>query len=173
MPSGICLTEESRLGIPLVRFACEFGACAPGFPSRSHGSFAADSKRLPGTATPRRSTPGALAIILLTANGVGTNDIMRRTGRSKTCIWRWQAWFMEGGLGGLLRDKTWPSRIAPLGPEVAQRVAALTLTDPPAETTHWTAHLMARTSGTSASAVRRIWKPHGLQPHCYRRQVLE
>lgn len=32
---------------------------------------------------------------------------------------------MEEGLGGLLRDKTLPSRIAPLGPEVAERVAAL------------------------------------------------
>lgn len=36
---------------------------------------------------------------------------------------------------------------------------------PRPETTHWTADLMARTSGISASAVRRIWKAHGLQPH--------
>jgi transposase len=75
---------------------------------------------------------------------------------------------MEEGVDGLLRDKTRPSRIAPLGPEVAERVVALTLTDPPAETTHWTADLMARASGISASAVRRIWKAHGLQPHRYR-----
>jgi hypothetical protein len=27
---------------------------------------------------------------------------------------------------------------------------------------------MARASGISASAVRRIWKAHGLQPHRYR-----
>jgi len=33
---------------------------------------------------------------------------------------------------GLLRDKTRPSRVPPLGPEVAERVVALTLTDPPA-----------------------------------------
>jgi hypothetical protein len=48
---------------------------------------------------------------------------------------------------------------------VAERVVALTLADPPTETTHWTADLMARASGISASAVRRIWKVHGLQPH--------
>ena len=108
------------------------------------------------------------AIILLSANGVGTNDIMRRTGKSKTCVWRWQERFMAEGVDGLLRDKTRPSRIPPLGPEVAERVVALTLTDPPAETTHWTADLMARASGISASAVRRIWKAHGLQPHRYR-----
>ena len=29
-------------------------------------------------------------IVLLTAEGVGTNAIMRRTGNSKTCVWRWQ-----------------------------------------------------------------------------------
>ena len=89
------------------------------------------------------------AIVLLSADGVGTNDIMRRTAKSKTCVWRWQERFMEEGTDGLLRDKTRPSRIPPLGPEVAERVVALTLTDPSAETTHWTADLMARASGIS------------------------
>jgi transposase len=105
------------------------------------------------------------AIVLLTADGVGTNEIMRQTGKSKTCVWRWQERFMEAGVEGLLRDKTRPSRIPKLGPEVAERVVALTLAEPPAETTHWTADLMARASGISASAVRRIWMAHGLQPH--------
>ena len=72
---------------------------------------------------------------------------------------------MREGFFGLLRDKTRPSRIKPLGPHVAERVVALTLADPPGETTHWTADAMAKTSGISASAVRRIWKAHGLQPH--------
>jgi len=48
---------------------------------------------------------------------------------------------------------------------VAERVVALTLKDPPGETTHWTADMMARTVSISASAVRRIWRAHGLQPH--------
>ena len=56
------------------------------------------------------------AIVLLSADGVGTNEIMRRTGKSKTCVWRWQERFMQEGIEGLLRDKTRPSRIAPLGP---------------------------------------------------------
>ena len=87
------------------------------------------------------------AIILSSADGVGTNEIMRRTGKSKTCVWRWQERFMKEGIAGLLHDKTRPSRIPPLGPEVAARVVALTLADPPVETTHWTADLMARASG--------------------------
>jgi transposase len=90
---------------------------------------------------------------------------MREAGVSKTAVWRWQERFMREGFFGLLRDKTRPSRIKPLGPHVAERVVALTLADPPGETTHWTADAMAKTSGISASAVRRIWKAHGLQPH--------
>jgi transposase len=107
-------------------------------------------------------------IILLSADGVGTAAIMRQTGKSKTCIWRWQERFMAAGAAGLLRDKTRPSRIAPLKPDVIERVVALTLTDAPGETTHWTAVMMAAASKISASAVRRIWKAHGLQPHRYR-----
>ena len=104
-------------------------------------------------------------IVLFTADGVGTNEIMRRTGKSKTCVWRWQERFIEEGFEGLLRDKTRPSRIKPLGGEAAERVVALTLGDPPGETTHWTGALMAKASGLSVSSVQRIWRAHGLQPH--------
>jgi hypothetical protein len=44
----------------------------------------------------------------LSADGVGTHEIMRRTGKSKTCVWRWQERFMQAGYDGLLRDKTRP-----------------------------------------------------------------
>ena len=78
-------------------------------------------------------------IVLLSAGGVGTNEIMRQTGKSKTCVWRWQERFMQEGYGGLLRDKTRPSRIPPLGPDITERVVMLTQTEPPTEATHWTA----------------------------------
>ena len=107
-------------------------------------------------------------IVLLTDAGAGTVAIMRAADVSKTAVWRWQERFMVEGVAGLLRDKTRPSRVAPLGPEVADRVVALTLLDAPGETTHWTADQMAAASGISASAVRRIWKAHGLQPHRWR-----
>ena len=57
-------------------------------------------------------------IVLLSAEGVGTVEIMRRTGTSKTCVWRWQERFAEAGVDGLLRDKTRPSRVPPLGQDV-------------------------------------------------------
>src|SRR5436190_17322591 len=86
-------------------------------------------------------------IVLLSAGGAGTNAIMRQTGKSKTCVWRWQERFATEGFEGLLRDKTRPCRIKPLGDDVAARIVALT-------TTHWTGALMAKASGVSLSSVQ-------------------
>ena len=44
----------------------------------------------------------------MSAVGVGTNEIMRQTGKSKTCVWRWQERFMQAGYDALLRDNTNP-----------------------------------------------------------------
>ena len=104
-------------------------------------------------------------IVLLTAAGLGTVEIMRRTGKSKTCVWRWQERFMAAGVDGLLREKTRPSRVPPLSAEIVERVVALTQTDPPGEVTHWTGAAMAQAAGISVSSVQRIWRAHGLQPH--------
>jgi transposase len=104
-------------------------------------------------------------IVLLSADGHGTAEIMRLTGKAKTCVWRWQERFMVAGADGLLRDKTRASRIPPLGERVVERVVALTLTEPPGETTHWTSAAMAQAAGISISSVQRIWRGHGLQPH--------
>jgi transposase len=104
-------------------------------------------------------------IVLLSADGLGTNAIMRETGKSKTCVWRWQERFAEQGVDGLLRDKTRPSRIPPLPPEIVQRVVELTFSEPPREATHWTGAMMAEAVGISVSSVQRIWRAHGLQPH--------
>jgi hypothetical protein len=66
-------------------------------------------------------------IILLTADGCGTAEIMQATGKAKTVIWRWQERFRDHGAAGLWRDKTRPSRIPPLSPEVAERAGNLRL----------------------------------------------
>ena len=129
---------------------------------------AADRRRLEVIAGDRNSPHKHVwrsQIVLLTADGVGTSEIMRRTGKAKTCVWRWQERFMHEGVAGLLRDKTRPSRIPPLGPDVAARVVALTQGEPPGETTHWTAAAMAKAAGISLSSVQRVWRAHGLQPH--------
>jgi transposase len=104
-------------------------------------------------------------IVLLSGEGLGTNAIMRETGKSKTCVWRWQERFAAEGFEGLLRDKTRPSRIPKLDTAVAERVVALTMEPPSSEATHWTGAAMAQAAGVSVSSVQRIWRAHGLQPH--------
>src|ERR1700693_2970223 len=103
-------------------------------------------------------------IVLLTADGCGTAEIMRDAGVSKTAVWRWQERFMTDGVAGLLRDKTRPSRIPPLEAEIAARVVSATQADPPGETTHWTAAAMAKVQGISVSSVQRNWHSHGFEP---------
>jgi transposase len=77
-------------------------------------------------------------IVLATADGLGTASIMSTAGVSKTAVWRWQERFMDAGVDGLLRDKTRPARVPRLADDVAERIVALTLAEPPGETTHWT-----------------------------------
>ena len=132
---------------------------------------AADRARLEAIVADRNSSQKHVwraRIVLLTEDGVGTNEIMRRTGTSKVTVWRWQERFMRAGMAGLLRDQTRPSRIPPLPARVRERTVALTLDDPPGEATHWTAAMMAKAIGISVSSVQRIWRAHGLQPHCVR-----
>ena len=128
---------------------------------------AADRARLEAIVADRNSPQKHVwraRIVLLTADGLGTNEIMRRTGKSKTCLWRWQERFMHEGVGGLLHDRTRPSRVPRLTPAIGERVVALTQADPPGETTHWTATAMAALVRISVSSVQRIWRSHGLQP---------
>jgi transposase len=128
----------------------------------------ADRERLLAVSSDRNSPQKHVwraRILLLTAQGLGTAEIMREARVAKTAVWRWQERFMREGVDGLLRDKTRPSRIPPLAPEIAERVVALTLGVPPGATTHWTAPMMAKVVGISVSSVQRIWRAHGLQPH--------
>lgn len=129
---------------------------------------AADRQRLAAIVADRNSLQKHVwraHIVLLTADGCGTAEIMRRSGKSKTAVWRWQERFMAEGVEGLLRDKTRSARLPPLGAEVEQAVVSRTLGPASGETTHWTAAAMAKASGISISSVQRIWRRHGLQPH--------
>jgi hypothetical protein len=69
-------------------------------------------------------------IILATAEGCGTAEIMRRSGKSKPVVWRWQARFMAEGVEGLTRDKTRKPGKQPLPTGTVQRVVDLALGPP-------------------------------------------
>ena len=107
-------------------------------------------------------------IVLLTADGLGTNAIMRRTGKSKPCVWRWQERFMTDGVDGLLHDKTRPPGKAPIPEAIVAELIEKTLHETPPEATHWTVRDMAKAMGIAASTVQKIWRAHGLAPHRFR-----
>ena len=104
-------------------------------------------------------------IILATAAGCGTAEIMRRAGVSKPCVWRWQRRFMEAGVDALLHDKTRKPGKAPVPEPIVAQLVERTLGAPPGETTHWTSRAMADVMGLAISTVQKIWRAHGLAPH--------
>jgi len=63
--------------------------------------------------------------------GCGTAETMRRSGKSKPVVWRWQARFMAEGVAGLTRDTTRKPGKQPLPTTTVQRVVELTLGPPP------------------------------------------
>ena len=119
-----------------------------------------------------RNTPRKVAwraeIVLATADGCGTNEIMRRAETSKPTVWRWQARYLDEGVAGLRRDKTRPSRVPPLPRETRLKVITRTVQETPPNATHWSRALMAEAAGISPSSVGRIWAEAGLKPHLVR-----
>jgi transposase len=108
-------------------------------------------------------------IVLATADGLGTNAIMRRSGKSKPCVWRWQERYIEEGIEGLLRDKTRPPGRKPLSAAIKRKVLAKTASERPPNATHWSIRSMAKAVGISRTSVQRIWAEAGLKPHLVRR----
>lgn len=128
----------------------------------------ADRVRLEAIVRDRNSIQKHVAranVILATADGCGTMEVVRRSGLSKPVVWRWQERFMHEGVDGLLRDKTRPPGKAPLPDGTVARVLELTLGEPPGEATHWSGRTMAEAAGISLRSVQRIWSAHNLQPH--------
>ena len=112
------------------------------------------------------SMPAGLAqrarIVLLAADGAGTNEIVTRVGVSKPTVIAWKKRYAAEGIGGL-DDRPKPGRPAQVD-EVA--VVLATLEPPPEElgVTHWSSRLLAGQLGISNVWVARIWRKWGLQP---------
>jgi hypothetical protein len=104
-------------------------------------------------------------IVLATAEGLGTAEIMRRSGVSKPVVWRWQERFMQEGVDGLLRNKTRKPGKAPLPAATVQHVIDLALGPPPGETTYWAGRMFAQAAGISLRSAQRILEAHQLAPH--------
>jgi transposase len=107
-------------------------------------------------------------IVLLTADGVGVMAIMREVGVSKTTVWRWQDYFVEAGVAGLVQGRSKPPGKKPLDAAIKLKVIEKTIKEHPANATHWSVRSMAAEMGISHTSVQRIWNQHGLKPHLAR-----
>jgi hypothetical protein len=85
---------------------------------------------------------------------------MRRAGKSKPVVWRWEARFMaEGATGSPATRRASPAR------NRFPRPVDLTLGPPPGDATHWTFRMLAKAAGVSLRSVQRILAAHRLAPH--------
>ena len=118
------------------------------------------------------NTPQKIAkrtrIVLMTADGYGVMAIMREAGVSKTTVWRWQSYFAEAGVEGLIRGRSKPPGRQPLSAAIKLEVVEKTVKERPANATHWSVRSMAEEMGISHTSVQRIWAEHGLKPHLVR-----
>src|SRR3954468_23077772 len=101
-------------------------------------------------------------IVLLAADGVGTNEIVRRVGVSKPTVIAWKKRYAAEGIGGL-QDRAKPGR-----PRTVDDIEIVLMTlEPPPErlgVTHWSSRLLAKELGVSNVKVADVWREWGLQP---------
>ncbi len=101
-------------------------------------------------------------IVLLAGGGLGTSEIVRRTGVSKPTVIAWKRRYAAEGIGGLA-DRPRPGK-----PRTTDDVAVVLATlEPPPErlgVTHWSSRLLAAELGLSNVKVAKVWREWDLQP---------
>jgi len=128
-----------------------------------------DDERAQLEAWARRPTSAlALAqrsrIVLAAAEGVKNIEIARRLGVGRPMVTKWRNRFGEHRLDGLL-DEPRPGQPRTICDAQVEEVITKTLESTPRDATHWSTRSMASEVGLTQSAVHRIWKAFGLQPH--------
>jgi transposase len=116
----------------------------------------------------RRTSAQALAqrsrIVLAAAGGKSTSEIAAEMGITRGMAAKWRSRFAEQRLDGLL-DEPRPGRPRTVTDAQVEAVIVRTLETTPKDATHWSTRSLAAQLGLSQSAVARIWRAFGLQPH--------
>ena len=118
--------------------------------------------------TRRRKTAAGLAqrarIVLLAADGLSNTEVAMHERCDRNTAGKWRSRFASQGVDGLL-DEPRPGRPRLITDPDVEAVIVKTLEEQPRDATHWSTRSMARATGMSQSAVSRIWRAFGLQPH--------
>jgi transposase len=116
----------------------------------------------------RLTTSRALAersrIVLLVADGLRTGEIAQRLSVHRNTVAKWRRRFEAERLDGLV-DEPRPGQPRTISDQKVDEVITKTLETAPKDATHWSTRSMAAEVGLTQSAVHRIWKAFGLQPH--------
>jgi transposase len=115
-----------------------------------------------------RSSAQALAlrsrIVLLAAGGLKNTEIAERLEVNHATVRKWRYRFAQLRLDGLT-DEPRPGRPRTITDPKVEEVIVKTLETTPKDATHWSTRSMAREVGLTQTAVSRIWRAFGLQPH--------
>ena len=118
--------------------------------------------------TMRRKTAQAMAlrarIVLSCADGLENKAVAMQLRVTQQTVSKWRARFVTDRLDGLL-DAPRPGAPRTIADAQVDAVIAKTLESVPANATHWSTRTMAREMALSQTAVTRIWRAFGLQPH--------
>ena len=127
-----------------------------------------DERRALEAWTRRRTSAAALSqrarIVLACAGGESNTEIGRRLGVHRNTVGLWRRRFLAHRLDGLL-DEPRPGQPRKITDEKVEEVIAKTLESTPKDATHWSTRSMAAEVGLNQTAVARIWRAFGLQPH--------
>jgi transposase len=103
-------------------------------------------------------------IVLAAAEGLKNTEIAARFLLDHATVRKWRNRFGADRLDGLL-DEPRPGRPRTVTDAQVEEVIVKTLESAPKDATHWSTRSMAAEVGLSQSAVSRIWRAFGLQPH--------
>jgi transposase len=103
-------------------------------------------------------------IVLAAAEGLGNTAVAARVGVEVGTARKWRNRFLAERLEGVL-DEPRPGRPRTVADEQVEAVITRTLETSPKDATHWSTRSLAAELGMSQSAVSRIWRAFGLQPH--------
>lgn len=116
----------------------------------------------------RRKSAQALAmrsrVVLAAAEGLKNTEVAERLGITRGMASKWRRRFVAERLDGLV-DEPRPGRPRTVTDAHVEAVITTTLERTPTNATHWSTRSLAAELGLSQSAVLRIWRAFGLQPH--------
>jgi transposase len=97
-------------------------------------------------------------------SGLNNSQVAEKLGVTKPTVGKWRERFRLHRLEGLL-DEPRPGAPRSITDKQVEAVVTQTLESMPENATHWSTRMMAKKAGLSQTAVARIWRAFGLQPH--------